>query len=216
MSARGIVQAFDARFQNCHKRVNNDEDGARLFDSVDQDREVCGQGERGNLVAACDRIADANKGDKMNAWGIATGGLDAGFDDIGDGIFGGDEDDITLYARGAIGHGLAGSDTGSEVEREEGFAEARLAVEDGQFAVRDTAGPEPVEWQGLVVWKGFISNCDICVIWIILAGFQTMFLARLGCAGGNVFYGGLVLWSIVDHGLICPFDGCDSFNSDVE
>jgi hypothetical protein len=67
MSARGIVQAFDARFQNCHKRVNNDEDGARLFDSVDQDREVCGQGERGNLVAACDRIADANKGDKMNA-----------------------------------------------------------------------------------------------------------------------------------------------------
>ena len=31
--------------------------------------------------------------------------------------------------------------------------------------------------------------------------------------GGDLFYGGLVMWVVKGHGLNCPFGGWSSFNS---
>ena len=55
---------------------------------------------------------------------------------------------------GVAGHGLAGGDTGGEVEGDEGFAEAGVAVEDGKFATRDAVGPEPVKLLRFDVGEG--------------------------------------------------------------
>lgn len=49
---------------------------------------------------------------------------------------------------------MAGGDTGGEVEGEEGFAKAGVAIKDGEFAARNAVGPEPVKLLRDDVGKG--------------------------------------------------------------
>src|SRR6266567_5150294 len=93
-------------------------------------------------------------GQDTNARGVAARGEDAWFDGVGDIVFGGDEDDVALETRGTIGHGPAGGDTSGEVEGDEGFAEAGVGVEEGEFATEDAFFPEPVELAFLYVGEG--------------------------------------------------------------
>ena len=44
--------------------------------------------------------------------------------------------------------GAPSGETGGKVEQQGGFAEAGVAVEQGQLPERDSAGPEPAHWVG--------------------------------------------------------------------
>lgn len=82
-------------------------------------------------------------GEGEDAGGV---GMGEGEDGVGVqqvGVVGGDEDDGTVEAIAAIGHGLVGGDAGGEVEEELCFAGAAGAIEQGDGATGDVAVPEP-------------------------------------------------------------------------
>ncbi len=56
---------------------------------------------------------------------------------------GGDDDNTALDRGGAVGHGLTRGDGGSDLEGEQAFAQAMIAIEQGDAAQRETLLPEP-------------------------------------------------------------------------
>src|SRR6266567_6220975 len=113
----------------------------------------------------------SDDGQETNARGVAARGEDAWFDGVGSIVFGGDKDDVALETRGTIGHGSAGGDTSGEVEGDEGFAEAWVGVEEGEFATEDAFFPEPVELAFRYVREGGAEIVRWCSGGLCLAEF---------------------------------------------
>ena len=87
-------------------------------------------------------------GKKEDVGGIGTSGLKTRFDGIADTVMRGDEQNVTLWTRGAIGPGGASGEAGSEMKGQEGGATAGRAFKQGEFAQRETLGPEPLDLLG--------------------------------------------------------------------
>jgi len=87
-------------------------------------------------------------GKKEDVGGISTSRLKARFDGIADTVVRGDEQDVALWTRGAIGPGGASREAGSQVKGKEGGATAGRAFKQGEFAERETLGPEPLDLLG--------------------------------------------------------------------
>jgi len=78
------------------------------------------------------------------------------WDEGGEGIvFGGEEEDGGgRVGMGLAGEGEAGGDSCREIEGEEGFADAGITGEEGDFAFGDAVGPEPGEGCGSEAAEG--------------------------------------------------------------
>src|SRR5712691_11312038 len=126
---------------------------------------------------------------------------------------GGDEDDVALGAGCAIGQGLSTGDTGSEVEGEEGGADARLAFDQGDSAQRDALFPEPGEGLGGSMGEQHAGGTDGRKKWrmICAAGKVAVvgFLDFVGAGEGSV--DGALASSFFAHGFRDGLEGGDVF-----
>jgi len=87
-------------------------------------------------------------GKKEDVGGISTSRLKARFDGIADTVVRGDEQDVALGTRGAIRPWGASGGAGCEMKGKEGGATAGRAFKQGEFAERETLGPEPLDLLG--------------------------------------------------------------------
>ncbi len=101
-------------------------------------------------------IADAAEGEE--AFGVAAGGFELGADDGGEAVFGAEVDDgggLAVEGGGcAVGPGLAGGETGGDIDGEGGFAEIGVAGDEGEGADGDAVEPEPGLGEGFDLVKG--------------------------------------------------------------
>ncbi len=68
------------------------------------------------------------------------------------------DDNATLNSGCAIGHGSTGGDSSSDLEGEEGFAAAVVAVEQGDASEGKTFLPEPADGLGLGLGETLVVN----------------------------------------------------------
>jgi hypothetical protein len=69
-----------------------------------------------------------------------------------------DDDNASVDGSGIIGEARAGGDTGSDLEGEEAFTAAMIAIEEGDASERETLLPEPAD--GLEFGVGKILLVD--------------------------------------------------------
>ncbi len=95
---------------------------------------------------------------KEDVGGIGSSCLKTGFDGITDTVVRGDEQDVALWTRGAIGPRRACREAGCEMKGKEGGATAGRAFKQGEFAQRETLGPEPVDGLGSDVCEAEVGK----------------------------------------------------------
>jgi len=107
--------------------------------------EVCGEGKWafGGLLGV--RVEALDGVEQEDAGRVAACCFETGFDSGTGMIVGCDEDNATVFARRAVGHGRARGDAGGEMKGEEGFANAGVAVEVGEVAQGNALFPKPCE-----------------------------------------------------------------------
>ena len=139
-----MVAGDDAFFEEGHEGIDDDEPGLDALDGV-ADGEGVG-GECDQLVAA---FADDALED-VDAVEVGTEAAEARLDGVFDAVFAVQDDGAGWRHGGGrfgpgVGFGEWGSagDAGAEIQGEEGFAEAGVAVEDGEFSQGEAVGPEP-------------------------------------------------------------------------
>jgi len=124
--------------------IDDDETGVQLLDGGTQVFQVTGKFEGSVTDGGLRRfLGEGTVEDE--ARGIAARGFETRQDGVLGGVVGGDEQDVGLLGRGAVGQGCATGDTGSQGEGEEGEATVRGGVQQGEVAERDATGPEPGE-----------------------------------------------------------------------
>ena len=90
--------------------------------------------------------------------------------------------------RWRVGERFGAGEAGGEVEGEEAFADAGVADEEGDFADRDAAGPEPIDVAGADVGEAEGAEAGAC--WQVFDGFLRGRTARFfvrGIEGAGVW-----------------------------
>ena len=96
-----------------------------------------------------------------------------------------DDDDAPFYGRSAIGHGSARGDSGSDLEREKGFARIVVAVEERNACEREAFLPEPVDRLGTGSGEIFLVEGKGVSAWV--AGRVVVRSLRFAARGGVLF-----------------------------
>jgi hypothetical protein len=168
--------------------IEDDEAGVDTFDSGEEVGEVFGEGEDARFggrevrVLGKVRVGVGDEGEDVDVVKVgpqvdevlALGGVGIGK--------GGDDDDTALDRGGAVGHGFAGGDGGGDLEGEQAFAEAMIAVEQGDAAQRETLLPEPCN--GLC-GGGTLGVSDGTRIGLGRCGYEIEQGCEAGCRGGG-------------------------------
>ncbi len=134
--------------------IEDDEFGVDAFDSGEEVGEVFGDGEDARVgrrevrVLGKMGIGVGDEGEDVDVVEIGTE-VDEVLTLRGVGIGkGGDDDDAALDGGRTVGHGFAGGDGGGDLEGKQAFAQAVVAVEQGDAAQRETLLPEPGDGLG--------------------------------------------------------------------
>jgi hypothetical protein len=143
-----------------HQRIDDDQGHLEVANDLLQDGDVARDGE-----GSPERAAVGDGEERDDALGIAAGGVDAGADGVVQIVLGGENHHAARCARRAAGEGLAAGEASGELAEQGGFAEAGIAVEDGDLAGGEAAGGEPVDGvggdpaQAHDVAEGFAPGC---------------------------------------------------------
>lgn len=125
--------------------VEDDEAGIELVDGVEEKGKIFGQAEGTTLgwMRRGGRVLDIGEDLDVREVGSQVGKLlELGGGGIG---VGGDDDDVALDGWGAVWHGRAGGDGGSDLVGEQGFAQEVITIEQGDACEREAVLPEPMD-----------------------------------------------------------------------
>ena len=156
--ASGVVLAreVEAGAEESGEGVEDEEAGAMAGEGVVELGEVAREAEPGFAGVV---LPD---GDAVE---VGAGGGKAGVDELAGAVLGVEDEDVGGGGAGSgLGYGTrsapatgefaAGGDAGGDVEGEDGFADARVAVEEGDVAEGKVSGPEPFDGLGGEVGEG--------------------------------------------------------------
>ena len=147
--------------EEINERIENHEAGINAFDGFEEEREVVWEREGTIAFDVGSGRGLGDEGEECDTGEVSVHGREA-LKLAGGGMdIGGDDDHAAGGGRmGVVGWGMAAGDVGGKQEREEAFASAVVAVEEGDTVEGDAFFPEPaeggVQWEcgGIVVVDG--------------------------------------------------------------
>ena len=132
--------------------VKDEQDDMHLVDELLDEGQVAGEGD-GPLGTRVSGGGFADMTEGHDEAFVSAEGVHAGQDGVAEGVVGREEQHGALRTGGAIGPGTTGGDVDGERESEEAGATGGRAVQQGEFALGETTGPQPAQGlQGRFGW----------------------------------------------------------------